>query len=81
MVGICNTTFAYQYNPYSQIAWDIPQTSQRPMRTVFYNFVDDTGFADENYNQAVSKVGGALIFVSQAAPRYAVAILRALGRY
>lgn len=66
MVGICNTTFAAPYNPYQQIAWDIPQTSQRPMRTVWYNFVDGSGLANENYNNAVSKVASALIFIGSA---------------
>jgi hypothetical protein len=64
MSGVCNTTFATPFNPYSQIAFDIPQTSARPMRTVWYNFVDGSGLANEGYNQGLSKVGGALVFVS-----------------
>lgn len=62
MQGVCNSTFAYPFNPYDQVASDIPTT--RNLRTVFWNFCSDSPMEETNYNQSVSKVGGALVFVS-----------------
>jgi hypothetical protein len=64
MSGVCNNTFAYPFDPLAQISSDIVTT--RNLRLAFNNMVADTPFEESNYNSAISRVGGALIFVSVA---------------